>query len=193
MARLILHLRPGWEDFAKAAHALSRRCKWHGLDISIETDKGETRSGTDPDGNTWTTTMAYPYGYLRRTRGVDGDHLDCYLGPDEDAAYVYVIHQIDPTSGKYDEDKVMLDFSNEDAAKRAFLRHYDTPAFYGSMTRIHAAEFAQLVRDGKLKGNIVMGEPSKKAGKLELNTLLDILKSGPKAVKLERYQNGDVA
>lgn len=158
------------------AYKLEGRCKWHGLDISIENGKGSVRRGVDPDGHAWSTRMLYPYGYLRNTQGTDGDHLDCYVGPDEDAAKVYIVHQVDPTTGGFDEDKVMLGFPSADAAKRAYLAHYDTPKFFGGMTEMHAAEFAQLVKSGKLTGKVVMGEPRARAGKAELKRLLEVAK-----------------
>lgn len=55
--------------------------RWNGLDLSIETAKGQTRSGTGPDGNPWSVTMPADYGYFRRTEGADGDHVDFYMGP----------------------------------------------------------------------------------------------------------------
>ena len=29
--------------------------------------------------------MNYDYGYIRGTVGTDGDHTDCYIGPDKNA------------------------------------------------------------------------------------------------------------
>lgn len=40
------------------------RVRIQGLDIAIENPKGSTRSGTDPDGNRWESTMAHHYGYI---------------------------------------------------------------------------------------------------------------------------------
>jgi len=47
-----------------------------GLDIALENPKGSTRSGTDQDGKTWQSNMAHDYGYIKRTLGADGDHVD---------------------------------------------------------------------------------------------------------------------
>jgi len=132
--------------YAKA-HKLSRRMTFRGLDISIETDKGEKRHWFDPhtqrSGN---TTMKLPYGYIRRTKGVDGDHVDVYVGPNERAKNVYIIHQMKaPEFKTYDEDKCMLGLLSADAAKKAYLAHYDNPKFFGSMTVMPFDEFKEKV------------------------------------------------
>ena len=51
-----------------------------GLDIALENPKGSTRSGTDQDGRPWQSTMAHDYGYIKRTQGADGDHVDVFIG-----------------------------------------------------------------------------------------------------------------
>lgn len=161
-------------------YKLAGRRTWRGLDVSIETKAGQDRSGTDPDGHEWTTRMTHDYGYLRGTEGADGEHLDCFVGNAPSSGTVYVVHQLRPDTGEYDEDKVMLDFSSADAAKRAFERNYDQPRkFYGGMTEWPASEFEQMVRDGRLKGRrIVLGRPHKKARRPELERLLDIARNG---------------
>jgi len=63
------------------ARKLDDRLTFQGMKISIETDKGNVRSGVDPNGHEWKTVMPRPYGYIRGTLGVDGDHLDC-VSPD---------------------------------------------------------------------------------------------------------------
>ncbi len=59
-----------------------------GLDIALENPKGSTRSGTDQDGKAWQSTMAHDYGYIKRTLGADGDHVDVFIGdqPDSETA-----------------------------------------------------------------------------------------------------------
>ena len=125
----------------QANYALEGRTEFRGLNISIENDKGSTRSGVGKDGKPWSTTMTYPYGYIRMTEGVDGDHVDCFLGPDEDAENVYVVHTKEPTTGEYDEDKCMLGFESGLAAKKAFLENYSNPDFFGSMSTIPFEKF----------------------------------------------------
>ena len=127
-----------------SGYPLQGREKFQGMDISIENRAGSTRSGVDADGHEWHTKMLYPYGYIRGTVGVDKDHVDAYLGPDRGSKLVYVIHQINPDNGRFDEDKVMLGFSSAKEAKKAYLIHYDRPDFFGSMERFTVDEFKKL-------------------------------------------------
>ena len=135
-----------------SGHKLQGRRKWNGLDISIENRKGSVRRGTDPDGHEWAITMKHPYGYIRGTEGTDGDHLDCYLGEHEDAPQVFIIHQNNPDTGKYDEDKVMLGFLSWEEAKNAYMEQYDRPGFFGGMDTMTLDEFLDEIRTRKNKG-----------------------------------------
>ncbi len=76
------------------AYKLQGRTKFQGLDISIENRKGSVRRWKDPYGKeTGATKMHFDYGYIRRTEGTDGDHVDVYLGPNPGATHAYVIDQ----------------------------------------------------------------------------------------------------
>ncbi|HET7674772.1 MAG TPA: hypothetical protein VFL54_04555, partial [Gammaproteobacteria bacterium] len=78
----------------------------------------------------------------RRTEGVDGDHVDVYIGPNEDAENVYIVHQRQAGNWKeYDEDKCMLGFATLADAKRAYLRQYDDPRFLGPVTVMPFKDF----------------------------------------------------
>jgi len=151
-------VRSGWrglEQFAGSlgdsvperaddARALHKRIKWHGLDISIENEAGSVRHGTDRGGNAWVVTLTHDYGYLRKTQGVDGDHLDCFVGPDDESEYVYVIHTMKaPEFTEIDEDKCMLNFSTPAEAKSAFFSNYDRPEHFGSMDIFTVDEFIE--------------------------------------------------
>ena len=134
-----------------SGHKLQGRTKLYGMDISIENKKGSYRSGTDKDGHKWKTLMYYDYGYIRGTVGTDKDHLDCYVGPDKNAKKVYVIHQNDPVTHKYDEDKCMLCFNSAADAKAAYMKQYDRPGFYGSMTTMTIEQFKSFIFSHKGK------------------------------------------
>ena len=134
-----------------SGYKLQGRTRLYGMDISIENKKGSYRSGTDKDGHKWRTYMNYDYGYIRGTVGTDKDHLDCYVGPDKEAQKVYVIHQNDPVTHKYDEDKCMLCFSSAADAKNAYMKQYDRPGFYGSMTTMTIDQFKSFIFSKKGK------------------------------------------
>lgn len=136
-----------------ANRPLQGRLNFQGLEISIENRKGGVREGVDTDGNEWRTKMKYPYGYIRSTEGADGDHIDCFVGPDKDSQTVYVVHIKDPKTGKYDEDKVMLGFGSKEEAEKAFCQHYDDPEkFHLDTTTITLDDFKKKILNDFDKG-----------------------------------------
>jgi hypothetical protein len=130
---------------AAAGNYKKQHRRFAGLDISIENPAGSTRSGVSPDGKPWSTTMQADYGYIKRTRGVDGDHIDVYLGPNEDAENVFIVHQVDPESGVYDEDKVMVGYDSVEDARRAYMAHYDSRKFFGDITEMPIERFRERI------------------------------------------------
>ena len=138
-----------YKDLSKSltysGYKLQGRTKLYGMDISIENKKGTYRKGVDSDGHKWKTLMHYDYGYIRGTVGTDSDHVDCYIGPDKNSKKVYVIHQNNPITHKYDEDKCMLCFESADAAKKAYMKQYDRPGFFGSMETLTVEQFKTFV------------------------------------------------
>lgn len=101
-----------------------------GFDISVENPKGSYRKGKDSTGKEWKCKMVHHYGYFKRTEGSDGDHIDCFIGPNTKSELVFIINQIRPTSGQFDEHKVMLGFNSLDEAKEGYLANY-TPGWKG--------------------------------------------------------------
>lgn len=97
------------------------------FNVTIENPKGSIRSGIDANGNRWETAMQNTYGYIRGTKGVDGDHIDVFLADDIDGwdgRRVFVIDQYNE-DGTFDEHKVMLGFNDEADAQRAYLSNYE--------------------------------------------------------------------
>jgi len=117
-------------------HKLQGRLRFQGLPIAIENRPGSVRSGTDYDGTPWRTKMKLPYGYIQGTEGADGDPVDVYVGKEHDAPFAYVVHQKNPETHKYDEDKIFLGVGTKAEAKRSFLEHYDDPEFLGPIERM---------------------------------------------------------
>lgn len=116
-----------------------------GLSIVIENPSGSIRRGVNARGDAWAVTMTYPYGYIRGSQGVDGDAVDCFIGPFEDASHAFVIHTQDPLTGAYDEDKVMLGFPSAGSAIEAFLQNYSSPDFFRSLDAVPMRDFAAKV------------------------------------------------
>lgn len=100
--------------------------RFDGFDISIENPKGSIRSGKDKTGREWQHELPTDYGYFRGTKGRDKDHIDVFIGPKPENDRIYVVDQIDPTTGNYDEAKVMLGFDNISQARNTYLAAYET-------------------------------------------------------------------
>jgi len=96
-----------------------------GMDVAIENPKGSVREGVDEGGQKWSQKMDAHYGYIKRTQGADGDHVDVFLGPDAETANTfYVVNQTNPTTGKFDEHKVMIGYPDANTAKVAYMKNY---------------------------------------------------------------------
>jgi hypothetical protein len=99
----------------------------YGLEVSIETSKGDVRRGVDAHGDPWSVTMPADYGYIRRTTGADDEQIDCYLGPEafsEPADLIWVIKQNDLETSAFDEDKVMIGFGSFQEAMDTYERAF---------------------------------------------------------------------
>ena len=100
-----------------------KRYQFQGLPIAVEHPRGSTRSFHDGSGaKTGEQLMLHDYGFVEGHVGSDGDELDCYVGPSEDATNVHVVHQLKaPEFTKHDEDKILLGFHSAEAAKAAYV------------------------------------------------------------------------
>lgn len=96
----------------------------HGLDLTIENAKGSARSGIDKGGKPWSVSMPAAYGYIKKTEGADGDHVDCYLGPHLKSSRVFVVDQLNAETGKFDEHKCFIGFSSASQARNCYLRAF---------------------------------------------------------------------
>ena len=162
------------------ARKLHKRRVFGGLSISVETRKGAKRHWHDPhSGESGSTTMLHDYGYIRGSMGSDGDHVDVYVGPHEDATHAYVIDQMrKPDFKKFDEQKVMLGFKSAASAKKAYLAHYNDARFFGCMNAIPFAEFATKVLATKDAAMKVITKKSIPLGGLTLLLKSAMPKSG---------------
>lgn len=128
------------------------RTRIAGMDISIENPEGSERHGTSPDGTSWANRMAGHYGYIRRTQGADGDQVDVFVRPgttSDFAGPVFVIDQVDPAGGRFDESKVMLGYDTREDAERAYRDSY-TPDWrgMGKITQMDVPTFKRWINEG---------------------------------------------
>lgn len=139
-------------------HKLAYKTDFQGLPVSIENRKGSVRHWYDKDADEHgTTKQEFPYGYVRGTMGLDGDEVDVYIGPDKQSDRVFVITQLKRFEFKeIDEQKVMLGFPNQIAAKSAYLRHFNDARFFGDMKEMTMDEFKAKLK-GK-KGKLIKSQ-----------------------------------
>lgn len=115
---------------------------YQGIPVHIENAPGSVRHWHAPDGTSGDTVMRVPYGYVCRTNGVDEDEVDVFVGPDLGAERVFILHQQDPLTGEYDEDKVMLGCQNGEQAYKLYADHYTDPAqFLLTATSMEVGQF----------------------------------------------------
>lgn len=134
--------------------------KRDGMDISLENPKDTERKGVSPDGKKWSQKMNHDYGYIRGTKGADAfrdknssDQVDVFINPgSEEGGAVYIVNQVDPETGNFDEHKVMIGFSTGQEAKDAYLSNYE-PGWkgFGSIYKLPMEEFKEWVYTDKTK------------------------------------------
>ncbi|RLL18976.1 DEAD/DEAH box helicase family protein [Acinetobacter chengduensis] len=106
---------------------LKGKVQLDGMVIAIENPAGSIRAGTDENGDAWKNTMMHHYGYFEGTEGADGDELDVFIKHDAQNLNgpVFVINQINPKTGDFDEHKIVLGATDEKDAKQIYLSNYD--------------------------------------------------------------------
>jgi len=113
---------------------------------------GSERHGFDKDGNRWACISPEDYGYIRRTEGADGDHVDCYLSRTAtESAPVFVVDQVNPETGAFDEHKCLLGFQDADAAMACYLGGFSdglASKRMGAMTQMTMDEFKRFLKEG---------------------------------------------
>lgn len=141
------------------ARKLHGRCTFQGMEVSIENKAGTYRKWYDvAEKREGKTKQLYDYGYIRGTLGTDGDHVDVYVGPNENAQYVYIVDQMKgPDFKRFDEQKCMLGFDSEADAKMAYMAHFDKAGFFGGMKKMSVVDFKAKVLDKENHGEMVKG------------------------------------
>lgn len=141
----------------EAGNYAKAHVQFQGFNVSIENPKGSERTGTAPDGTAWSVTMPATYGYIKRTEGADGDQVDVYLGDKPDAPNVFVVDQIDPATGKFDEHKALMGFPSIYAARQTYEAGFSDgkgKARLGAITAMPVEQFREWVRAGDTKAPV---------------------------------------
>lgn len=140
----------------KAGNYKKGHLTFGGYNFTVETPKGVTRSGKDEQGKPWSVTMHDTYGYILGKIGVDGDHIDMFINDAADLdtfdGNVYVVDQVNPETGEFDEHKVMYGFPDEAAATKAYLSNYSKGwKGLGKVTSVPKATFDKWLESSDRK------------------------------------------
>lgn len=140
----------------KAGNYKKGHLSFGGYDFTVETPKGVTRSGKDEQGKPWSVTMHDTYGYILGKIGVDGDHIDMFINDAADLdtfdGNVYVVDQVNPETGEFDEHKVMYGYPDEVAATKAYLSNYSKGwKGLGKVTAVPKATFDKWLESSDRK------------------------------------------
>lgn len=169
-----------------------------GLDIAIENPQGSVRRGVSSDGKAWQTPMRSHYGYVKGTKAIDGDAVDVFIKPgtpEDYAGPAFVVDQVDPKTGRFDEHKAVLGAASLDEARELYLQNYE-PGWrgVGSITQVPMAAFKSWVKDGKKRqplGDLGEAQPLDDAAPAAEDTTARLLtKYGARAAAA---QAGDAA
>lgn len=140
----------------KAGNYKKGHLSFGGYDYTVETPKGVTRSGKDEQGKPWSVTMHDTYGYILGKIGVDGDHIDMFINDAADLdtfdGNVYVVDQVNPETGEFDEHKVMYGYPSEEAATEAYLANHSKGwKGLGKVTSVPKATFDKWLESSDRK------------------------------------------
>lgn len=154
---------------------------WKKMTIKIENPEGTTRRGVGKDGKTWERKMTVSYGYIKGTKGKDGDALDVFLGPDLDSDLVAVIDQ--EVDRKFDEHKIVVGIKSEEEARKIYLANYGKGWRCGPLTLTTVQGLRNWIANGDTNQPFAGQEKSaglvKESNKQLRNIMRSWLKRGP--------------
>ena len=140
LAALMAGGKPGpGDDGTTRTDSLANLESFHGIPIRVTHLPGMVRQpGWDP--------LPVAYGEIQCTIAPDGDPVDAYIGPDTDSEMAYIIRQVRPENGNYDEPKVMLGFADDAQAERLYKRSIDNPDRFGDIDECPIAELVDALK-----------------------------------------------
>lgn len=111
--------------------------QWNEIPISLEWKKGDTREYKDSEHK---NIMQADYGYIRDTNSQDGEEMDVYLKPSSKKKTCFLISQLNPNDGTFDEFKYMLGFDDEKDAEQTYTQTMPK-SMYGGINEIGWSKF----------------------------------------------------
>ena len=118
-----------------------------GFDIMIETPRGAVRPP-------WQAPLPADYGFLVGTKGADGEPVDVFLGTQHDSSKIWVLDQLWPDSGVFDEHKVFVGYSSRPLVLRDFQRAFSDglgAARVGNVREMTLQQFNDWLAQGEYK------------------------------------------
>ncbi|MCP5014638.1 MAG: hypothetical protein GY938_05065 [Ketobacter sp.] len=161
-----------------------------GLDITVETPKGAMRRGKDRDGKEWENESPAHYGYVKRTKGADGDHVDVYVGDNPKSDKAFIVDQVDPDTGKFDEHKAILGVDSIQEAESLYDGGFNDgtgPKRRKNVSEVGVDEFKEWLKDGDQQqpyghiGEEIEESVEKEPGRIEKAPEANYLAEGKKA------------
>jgi GGDEF domain-containing protein len=153
-----LHDDNAYQEAAKPEDNKKAFVNFQDLPIAIENPKGSQRKGKDPSGKEWSTTMQDHYGEIKLGEGADGDAVDVFIpegltrGQIDSTDKAFIVDQIDPQTGKFDEHKVMLGYPTKESAKEAYFRNYaENWQGLGKITEMPVDKFKSWLKDSNAR------------------------------------------
>lgn len=153
-----LNALPQPSDAQKAADVYKKgNISVQGLEIAIENPKGSIRTSKPDAEKPWATQMKSHYGFIRGTVAADSSKtkkqgIDVFIGPNTESQKVYVVDQIDPKTGKFDEHKAIIGRDSMNDARIAYLENYELGwQGMGAITEMTMPEFKAWLKSGNTK------------------------------------------
>jgi len=148
-----LHDANGYQPAENPADTKKAFANFQDLPVAIENPAGSQRSGKDESGKPWAIQMQDHYGEIKTGEGADGDAVDVFIPTGLSRAQIdesdraYVIDQVNPKTGKFDEHKVVLGVRSEAGAREVYLRNYEKGwKGLGAITEMPMPTFKQWVK-----------------------------------------------
>lgn len=126
------------------------RMDFAGMEVALENPKGSKRSGVDDEGHPWESTLKHDYGYFANSRASDHEGVDVFLTGKPDTGKMFVINQVHPETGKYDEAKVVAGARTAAEAESTYKANYSKGwKGLGSMAEMSTERFRQWLKSGQ--------------------------------------------
>ncbi|MCA0342832.1 MAG: hypothetical protein LCH99_24275 [Proteobacteria bacterium] len=153
------------EAQAAAGNYRKGHVKVGGLDVTIENPKGSVRRGTSASGERWESRLPAAYGYIKRSKGADGDHLDVYVGDNPASKRVYVVDQKAESGRRFDEHKAVLGANSLAEARDLYASAFSDGRGrerIGAITPMSISQFRKWVAEGDTTQPLRYGKPDQR-------------------------------